>query len=269
MTRSQEILSTLRTLDAADRDVDPRGARARNDLARVLAADPPGRPSELPSPRVGGRSAWKLALFGGMVTAAAATVVFALPAITGGGDRAFASWTPSPQGMSAKARANAADKCREAHRNGPESDYANELRGADAAIVERRGVWTTVVLANGQGFAAMCITDDSTRLFKDWFGSIGTPSGYTAPKPRDLVTTDIGTGTIDAGDLSLAAGAAGSEVAKVVYRSPARGEVAATLSKGRFALWLPGDEFEDAPKKGIEVTVTYSDGSTGTSRLHF
>jgi hypothetical protein len=275
MTRNQDILTTLRTLDAADRDVDPRGVRARIDLARILATDPSGHPSQQPSLRAGGRSdrppsssrtAWKLALAGGMVTAVAATVVV-LPSITGG-DRAFATWTPTPEGMSMEARANAAAECREAQENGPGVDYANDLHGADAVIVERRGVWTTVVLAAGNGFSAMCITDDSTRLFEDWFGSIGTPSNYTTPGPRDLVATDLGTGTIDDGHLSLAAGAAGSEVAEVVYRSRDHGEVAATVSMGRFALWLPGDELEDAVRNGVQVEVTYSDGSAGASRLH-
>ncbi|WP_067466640.1 hypothetical protein [Actinomadura macra] len=260
MNRGQDVLTILRTLDAADRDVDPRGARARGDLARILA----DRPSRRPSQRVGGRII--CAVIGGLVVAVAVTVVVALPSMTGG-DRAFATWTPAPQGMSAKARAAAADKCREAQRGGPGNQYARELRDADAAIVERRGVWTTVVLATGKGFSALCVTDGSTRLFKDWFGSIGTPTGYTAPGPRDLVATDLGVGVIDAGHLSLAAGAAGSEIAKVVYRSPSGRVVAATVSKGRFALWLPGDDLEDAAKNGVEVEVTYSDGSAGTSRL--
>ena len=275
MTRNQDILTTLRTLDAADRDVDPRSARARTDLARILATDPSGHPSQQQSLRAGGRSdqpprrsgtAWKVALAGGTVTAVAATVVV-LPSVTGG-DRAFATWTPSPEVMSTEASADAVAECRKAQEDGPGADYANDLRGADAAIVERRGVWTTVVLADGNGFSAMCITDDSTRLFGDMFGSIGTPSNYTAPGPRDLVATDLGTGGIDAGELSLAAGVAGPEVVAVVYRSRDHGEVEATVSKGRFALWLPGDELEDAATNGVQVEVTYRDGSAGTSRLH-
>ncbi|MFI0448588.1 hypothetical protein [Actinomadura sp. 6N118] len=273
MTRNQNILTTLRSLDPADRDIDPQGARAQTDLARILATDPSGPPSL----RAGGRSdrpsrnsrtAWKLVLAGGIVTAAAA-VVAVLPSITGG-DRAFATWTPSPEGMAPEARAKAGAKCRETlQEHGAGAGYANDLRSADAVIVERRGKWTTVVLATRNGFRAMCIAGNSTYKFEDGFGSIGTPVNYTAPGPRDLLTTDLGTGTIDDGQLSLAVGAAGSEVAKVTYRSQDHGEVAATVSKGRFALWLPGDELDDdAVRNGIQVKVTYSDGSTGTSRLH-
>jgi hypothetical protein len=275
MTRNQDILTTLRSLDAADPDVDPRGARARADLARILATAPFGHPSQSPSPRAGGRSnrslgssrrAWRLALAGGMVTAVTAPVVVAQS--LAGGDRAFATWTPTPAGMSAEASADAAGECRDAQENGPGADYEGDLGGAEAVIVERRGVWTTVVLAARNGFSALCITDDSTRIFGDWFGSIGTPSGYTTPGPRDLVATDLGTGVIDAGQLSLAAGVAGSGVAEVVYRSRDHGDVAATVAKGRFALWLPGDELEDAATTGVQVEVTYRDGSTRTSRLH-
>lgn len=70
-----------------------------------------------------------------------------------------------------------------------------------------------------------------------------------------------------AGDLSMAAGEAGSDVVEIVYRSRTRGDVAATVSKGHFALWLPGDELRDLSSTGVEVEVTYRDGSTGTTLL--
>ncbi|GLY75028.1 hypothetical protein Airi01_032950 [Actinoallomurus iriomotensis] len=267
MTRSPDIFTMLRSLDAADQDIDARGARARIELARIVATGPSGRPSRQPHPRRRGRTAWKVTLLGGTVVAGTAAVIVALPSIMGG-DRAFASWTPTPHAMSAKERANAAGRCRQVQEDGAGRFDANELRHADAAIVERRGAWTTVVLATGKGFSATCITDDSTHLFRDSFGSIGTPAGYTPPGPRDLVATDLGTGIIDAGHLSIAAGIAGPEVAKVLYRSPAHGDVTATVSRGRFALWLPGDELAHAAKNGVEVEVTYRDGGTGTNRLH-
>ncbi|MEO5852207.1 MAG: hypothetical protein ABIQ15_06805 [Nocardioides sp.] len=72
---------------------------------------------------------------------------------------------------------------------------------------------------------------------------------------------------MNAGELSLAAGTAGSDIVGVAYDSRSHGEVAATVSKGRFGLWQPGDEVEDTSSKGVEVDVTYHDGSTGTVRL--
>ncbi|WP_433334638.1 hypothetical protein [Spirillospora sp. CA-294931] len=259
MNRDRDVHAALKSLDPADREIDPRGARARADLARVLAAERPVVP-----PR-GSRVRWRLALAGGVIAAVVAAVV-ALPSLTGG-DSAFATWTPSPEGMSPKERAKAADGCRETQLDGAGTPYTGQLRAAKAVIAERRGVWTTVVLAGKDGFAATCVTDGSAGLFRDWFGSVGTPFRYRPPGPRDLDATDLGTGIIDAGSLSLAAGAAGSEVAKVVYRSRTRGEVAATVSGGRFALWLPGGEFENSSRTGVQVEATYTDGSRGTHRL--
>ncbi|MFC9970327.1 hypothetical protein ACFVH6_05425 [Spirillospora sp. NPDC127200] len=278
MIRDRDILTTLRSLDAAGTDIDPRGARARADLASILAADAPVTSSSQPLPRAGRRSsgqpprgrrtAWKLVLAGGAVTAVAATAVVMLPSMTGG-DHAFATWTPRPDSMPSQARAKAAAACRDAQKDGPGREYANELRKAQPVIVERRGVWTTVVLAGraGTGFSAMCVTDGSARLFDAWFGSIGNASGRTPPGPRGLVATDLGVGGIDAGDLSLAAGEAGSQVVKVTYDSRTRGTVTATVSQGRFALWFPGNELRNA-SNGVHVKVTYKDGTTGTTRLH-
>ncbi|MGI8535729.1 MAG: hypothetical protein ACR2K2_04360 [Mycobacteriales bacterium] len=112
------------------------------------------------------------------------------------------------------------------------------------------------------------ITDDSAGLFDDgMIGSVGTPTGYAALGPRELFATDLGMGTMGAGDISLAAGAVGPDVVGVAYRSRVHGVVTATVEGGRFALWFPGDELKDRPSGGVEVDVTYRDGQTDTSRL--
>lgn len=275
MTRIHDINTALRSLDAADHHVDPTNTRARTDLQSILATAPPPTPLRQPwspsanrvrRPRRVARTTRRVALTGGMVAAVTATLV-ALPSLTGG-DQAFASWTPAPHGMSAQERADAAASCRHNQKDGPGADYADSLSSAEPVIAERRGVWTTVVLAGTDGFSAMCITDNSTHLFdKDMIGSFGTPTDYAAPRPRDLTATDLGAGTMNAGDLSLAAGTAGSDIVKVAYHSRSHGDVAATVSQGHFALWLPGDEFKDSSRNGVEVEVTYRDGTTGTKRL--
>ncbi|QNN54108.1 hypothetical protein [Nocardioides mesophilus] len=278
MTRIHDIDTALTTLDVADPDVDPAGPRARADLQRILATTRPALPAPADRHRrsaAGGRrgpgraahGARRFALAGGVLATVAGGIV-ALPALTGG-DQAFASWTQAPHGMTATQRADAVDGCRRTQEDAGEGTYADELRGAEVAVAERRGVWTTVVLAGSDGFSALCISDDSAHLFaRDAIGSIGTPTGYAAPGPRELVATDLGTGSMDAGDLSMAVGSAGSAVAGVTYHSQIHGDVVATVSHGRFALWLPGDELEDASADNpVEVEVTYDDGSTGTSKL--
>lgn len=276
MTRTHLIAAALRSLDPADQDVDPSSVRARSDLHAILATDPAPDPRQLPWPPATGvgrprgpaRTTRRLALVAAMAAAVTAAMV-ALPSLTGG-DQAFATWTAVPAGMSAQHRAEAAAGCRESQEDGPGSEYAADLDGAELVIAERRGVWTTVVLAGTDGFSATCITDDSANLFADgMIGSMGTPAGYAAPAPREMFATDLGTGTMDAGDISLAAGRAGSDVVGVVYRSRAHGDVTATVNQGHFALWFPGDELMDAASNGVEVEVTYRDGTTDTRRLSF
>ena len=70
-----------------------------------------------------------------------------------------------------------------------------------------------------------------------------------------------------AGDLSLAAGTAGPDVVGIMYRSDSHGDIAATVSRGHFAFWWPGDELLDVGSKGIRVEVTYRDGTTRAARL--
>ncbi|HEX6234558.1 MAG TPA: hypothetical protein VFZ63_15635 [Jiangellaceae bacterium] len=81
------------------------------------------------------------------------------------------------------------------------------------------------------------------------------------------MATDLGRGSASAGELSAAAGYVGSDVAGITCQSVGHGEVVATVSAGRFALWLPGNELEDASRDGVRVDVTYRDGTTGTVRI--
>lgn len=189
------------------------------------------------------------------------------PALTGA-DQAFATWKATPDGMTAQEREQAGAACRESQAGGPGSEYVDELDRSDTVVAERRGVWSTVMLADAEGFSALCITDDSAGLFdKAWIGSVGIPADYVAPGPRDLTATDLGVGTMSSGDISLAAGDAGAEVEGVTLVSQSHGAIAATVAQGHFALWFPGNELLNASGDGVDVEVTYRDGTTETVRL--
>jgi hypothetical protein len=69
--------------------------------------------------------------------------------------------------------------------------------------------------------------------------------------------------------LSIAAGRVGPDVAAITYTNSANEEVIATVAKGHFAFWLPGNELENAYDQGAPVKVTYTDGSTDTQLLKF
>ncbi|SEE87803.1 hypothetical protein [Jiangella alba] len=251
--------TVLRSLDPASRDVDPHGPRARADLARILAAPPaaPVRPRR--------RRAGRLVL---ATTAAAGVAVGAsivVPSLTGG-DTAFATWTAAPSAVSAAASAEIADACRDAQRDGAGRSFEAELASATAAVAERRGAWTLALLAGDDGFSALCITDESTPLFRSSIGYVGRPEEHVAPGPRELSASALGSGTVDGADLSMAAGAAGSDVAAVTYHSAEHGDVAATVAAGHFAFWLPGGELTDT-SAGVPVTVTHTDGTTAVVTL--
>lgn len=275
MTRNQDIETLLRSLDAADHEGLANSHRARTDLHRILSTDPAPAPVLRPTLTTSaqgrpvkktGRTARRVAALGGLVAVVTASLIV-VPSLSGG-DPAFASWTSTPGGMTETDRASAASECRTSKKDVGGGMYAGDVNSAAVAIAERRGVWTTVVLTGKDGFSAMCITDDAVNLFgKGMIGSVGKSAGNAVPGPRELTATDLGTGTMSAGDISLAAGTAGSDIVGVIYKSRTHEDVTATVSLGHFALWLPGDELRNASSDGVEVEVTYQDGTTGTSRL--
>lgn len=264
MTRIDE-LQILKTMDPATTgDIDPRGPRARTDLQRILATDP--TPPTMPDvgQRRNRRLATRVAMGSGLVAASAVAAVVLPSAL--GGDTAFATWTAAPSGMSAQDRASASASCRDEQKSGS-PEFRDELSTATTAISERRGAWTLVVLAGQDGFSALCITDDSTRLFQDFFGSIGKTPSADRPTPRGLTATVLGTGSADGNELSVAAGLAGPDVTALTYTSPTRGKVKATVSGGQFALWLPGNELESTSRHGLPLQATFRDGTTTTITL--
>lgn len=267
MLRNADLDRALRTLDPADRSATSQSTRARADLARIIATGPATEPPVSPVPRRPTTARGpRRALVSVAAVGAVATVVIAAPSVTGG-DAAFATWVPDGTTLSGEDRAAAIDECRGAMEEGAASADVARLQAADSAIAETRGVWTSVRMTDGAGFSALCITDDSKRIFDDMIGSLGTPTGYAAPGLREILTTDLGTGSMDAGELSLAAGAVGEEVVGISYPDHDGEDVVATVADGQFVLWLPGDAFEDSATSGVEVRVSYADGTTSMQRL--
>jgi hypothetical protein len=93
-------------------------------------------------------------------------------------------------------------------------------------------------------------------------GSAGVATGLDPVGARGVVATDLGTGTMSAVEISLAAGLAGPQVAGITTDTESHGVVTATIAGGRFALWFPGDELVD--RDAVTVEVTCADGSTAT-----
>lgn len=245
----------LQQLDPADHPTTELSERARADLEWILSTDQ--GLTALPTRR---RPRARVAV--GLTAATVLAVAGVLaPSALHSGDTAFASWTATPGALSATEAAQAGQNCRQ------ELSHADPAAvHAHVALAARRGDWTTVALRGDRGFAGLCITDASTGWFrKDMIGSAGIATGLDAVGARGVVATDLGTGTMTAGDISLAAGFAGPQVTGITLRTESHGSVAATVAGGRFALWFPGDELEN--RDTVPVEVTYADGSTAEVKL--
>lgn len=271
MTPRHNTHALLKSMDAAH-DAPPANAhRARMDLERIIAQNPTGSRHNVPSaaPKITQRPAARASrahrglVIGGLVAAATAALLV-VPALTAG-DPAFATWTASPTPLTGSDLGGAVDECRSARDLG--DDVANTI---EVAIAERRGAWITVLLTGADGYEATCITDASALIRGgNMIGSSGRPI-VMDPAPRALKATQLGVGQVsDDGPLSMASGRAGSDVTGITYTSIQGDEVIATVSKGHFAFWLPGDEFDTTADAGLPVIVTYTDGTTEAQSLNF
>lgn len=283
-----QIDSALRSLDAAglpdaadpaDLRSDLLGSRAAADLDAILATGP-----GVPAGEVGGtrrrrrrdpgvpgftsNAPRRVALIGAAAAVVALAIV-AVPTLLPDGDSGFTSWAAVPQQLAPDQRPEAGVACRESYGDGP-GDYGAYLDSAQVAVAERRGAWVTVVLSGADGFTATCISDDTARPFSGgMIGSIGTSAEVADPDLRGVWPTSLGVGTVSGRDLSMISGVVGADVVGVTYSSAEHGEVVATVSEGRFALWMPGDELRDAHRDGAEVRVWFADGGSEIVRLSY
>ncbi|WP_051275120.1 hypothetical protein [Cellulomonas sp. URHD0024] len=241
-----DTLALLPDLDVATGSNDPRSPHATATLHCILASPvAPVARRRVVTPR-------RIVLAGAAAGLAIGAAV--LPQLRGG-DEAYATWTAAPSALTPTEQAAVADSCRSAQ---------DVQVPVDVAVAERRGVWLTVLLTGADGYSALCVTDSSRGWFSDaMIGSVGVAQ-VAETGPRDVVATDLGTGTMGAGDVSLAAGRVGAEVVGVAYDSALVGTVRATVSAGSFALWFPGAELSGA---GADLQVTYRDGTTATVRV--
>jgi RNA polymerase sigma factor (sigma-70 family) len=270
--QAAKVDTLLRTMDAAEQSSPPDPNRAQADLIRVLSSQPviasssTMRSSHHPNkPKIHRRRALTLA---GL--AAAVTAGFVIMPALSGGDPAFATWTAAPGTLTGSERDNAVSDCRNSKQNVGGGMYSAELSASEVAIAERRGAWVTIVLSGADGFEATCTTDATAAWFrKGMIGSIGKPADVTVLPARGIAATQLGTGTIADNPISIASGRVGTDVTGVSYTNAEKEEVVATVAKGQFAFWLPGNELQNATDQGVRVHVTYSDGSSDLQLLNF
>jgi hypothetical protein len=274
MKSDQNLDTLLRSMDAAEKCSPPNPARAQADLNRILSSQPVSTSSNSnlgvgrgpAKPKANRRR--RVVTLGGLAAAVTAALII-IPALSGDGDPAFATWTAAPGTLIGSERDNAVSDCRRSTQRVGSGMYTTELSAAEVAIAERRGAWVTVILIGPDGFEASCTTDATAPWYhKGTFGSVGNP-GTAALPARGIAASQLGTGINADKPLSIASGRAGADVAAISYTNSAGTEVIATVAKGHFAFWLPGKELQNASDHGVPVRVTYRDGSTETQLLNF
>jgi hypothetical protein len=255
----------LHGLDAATRGPDhDHRRRAATTLERILRTDPdaPVPSATLPPPR---RRRHRVVLAGAAV-AAFTTVAVMVPVVIGG-DEAFASWSPTPSGLTGAARRAAVDACLVLQADGGGDLAFDPAADATVAIAEKRGGWSYVILTvtgvAGRELEASCLMPESLirapRPGKGgFFGSLGGAEESAGPAPR----ADVG--TVDDDAFVYAEGRAGVDVVAIEVTTPSGREVEASLENGRWAVWWPaGDDTMDNPEvaEAPTFTVTLRDGT--------
>lgn len=263
------------TSSAALRDLDPAPvtvltdeelARADEIFARIVANPHDGHVvvGAARPPR------HRLLVSVGLIGAAGAAV----PALLLGGGSAFASWTPTPQALTAAGEREAAATCR--------TTLEVPDQGEQVVVAERRGGWTYVLLA-GPASEGFCLMPDDLVGHRDparerpegFFGGYTTDPGDAPTLPRDRIDeTGSMSGSVpapgflpfrDDGWFTSVQGYVGSDVMGVTVRTPIGTDVEASVTNGRFAAWWPSamPSSENLDVMGAwAYTVTLTDGST-------
>jgi hypothetical protein len=267
MKTNHDIDTLIRSMDAARLSAAPDLSRSQKDLEQILSSHPIApAPTEhkKTTPRPSRR--WRTLALGAVALAATAGFLV-VPALSGG-DPAFATWTAAPGELIGTERDSAVSDCIRSSQGVGSGMYAKDLEAAEVAIAEKRGVWTTVVIAGANGFEATCTTDSTAPWFKKGsFGSVGNSGNGQPLPPRGVRATQLGTGVISNNPLSMASGQVGTDVAAIAYTSASGEQIKATVSKGQFAFWFPGSELTTSSDQAVPIEVTYNDNTTTTQYL--
>jgi len=243
------------------------------DHTGTLGRGTAGRPPRARAPRTR-----RLALLG------AATLVVTTAAVgaqvLGGGNTAYATWTATPDRPASSQEARAATACRDSltgslnvtPQSDPDALLRRSLPNAAPLVAEQRGHWTLVVLGDGRGLDAACLTETRTDgPSHSSFSAVAYRAGV-ALAPRDVLVTNGGTGGSADHLISLLIGYVGKDITALTVHTAEHGPVTATVDNGRVAAWWPGPEGIDVTDPRLtttaEVTITYTDDTTQDRQLN-
>lgn len=201
--------------------------------------------------------------------AAATVAAFAVPGVVGGG-QAFASWTPTPENLTAAEIVSVGDAC-VSHwmlNNDTDSGF-----GGTPVLAERRGDWSYVALSDGAGFTFTCVLPneaigaDPEDYASKMLGAAGNDAELSTPRARQISDVSSITGVIDEGEFNLVEGRVGRDVIAVSVLRPGSDVIEASVDNGRFAAWWPAPRADDGNVGDVyRLRATYADGSTKVLR---
>ncbi len=266
MTYDDPTDRLLRDLDAADRELtSAQRERAGVALERIMATEP--RP-------VPARRRPRLALVAVGIAAVVAATVVVVPVLTRG-EKAFATWSPTPVELEGAARATALRAC-VVLQSGNGGDLALDPDApASALVAEARGGWDYVVFTaaaeSGRQLQGSCLVPDD--LVADprpdvggFFGGLERAEEAVVPVPgRTAAREDAyGAGSVDGELFVYVEGRAGADVVRIEVTTPGGVRVEASVDGGRWAAWWPaGDASPRNPglAEAPAYDVTLRDGT--------
>ena len=254
---TEEINSSLR--DAArptrGRVHQPPAQRLLERIVRTDRTADAGRVA-VPVKRRAGNVRWAVA---GVGAVAATGVALVAPNIVGGGDQAFASWTPKPTPLSAAEADALGRECR-----GGEDIAAmvgkKDAGPARSTLGERRGDYAYVSLA-AEDWSLTCFRDRAGKVHE---GSImADPVTDAQLGGKGIELQAWGQVQTDEGYARLMAGHLGKDVVAVDIKLPKTGKtVYASVEDQYFVAWYPESLADN--EQGADLTLRLAGGGTVT-----
>lgn len=186
----------------------------------------------------------------------AATTILAVP-LFGNGQQAYAGWTAYPAGLSLAEDSLVTRQCQRW------ADLSGTQAPMTPVLSERRGENALTLLSGLDGKLFTCTQHLVPGEAK---GGSSETTLAEEPSPDGLVSARGWAFSNDMGDpvVRVVVGRVGENVEDVTVHTREQGDVVATVRKGYFAAWWPGEPLEPASLHPMEFSfsVRLIDGST-------
>lgn len=272
MNTRHDVTELLRGFDPASPATTGLSPRAATDLESIVstAVNNDERALASPSSRTLGRPGARRFRWGVAVAVVGAGVL--VLTVRAPGESAYASWTPSPTGVTADFDGAAADACQEWWSEPPVPDTGRSVEEAELEpiMAETRGQYSLVLGESPNGYESVCLSESIDP------NGTGGGGGYSLVKQGgvsitadEILVTGYDSSSTDEGwrrvsNVSIVSGHLGDEVASITIVTPQGFDVRASVLNGRFLAWWPwgSTSFPSGGLPDLSFNVALSDGKT-------